>query len=326
MEETAVQTEELDVNESETIETTPAEDTGPESMLEAIEQGLKTETDEEKAERLRDEKGRFAAKTEAEAKPEAAKPEDDLAMPDGLSPKAQERFQKLVSKVHEHQQQYQAVTAQVEQFREVLAGTGGSAEDIGSALDYVKMVRNGDLEGALRVLDDQRRSISLALGKPLPGADPLSQFPDLRQRVDAYQMDEQAAIELARSRIQQQQIADQQRQAHQQQEQQQVSAQTRQQAISQIDALGAQWARTDPDFATKETILLKQLPQIAKAFPPHMWASQVKIIYDTLSSMPAPVQNRSAPSPLRPSGQSGGTRQPGSMLEALQSGLGYSGG
>jgi hypothetical protein len=189
------------------------DDSGPETMLEAITEAVKPETEEAKQERLRDEAGRFAKKEE-EAKPgevkaevkDEAKPQDEFAMPDGLSSKAQDRFKSLVSKVHESQAQLQAISGQVEQFREVVRSSGATPEEFSQAVDYIRLVKHGDLEGALRVIDDQRRQISLALGKPLPGADPLSQFPDLRQRVEAYQMDEQAAIELARARSMQHQL------------------------------------------------------------------------------------------------------------------------
>ena len=75
----------------------------PSSMLEAIESGLAESGDNESGQ-PRDDVGRYAPKKE-EAKPEEVKPEakpvDELAMPDGLSAKAQERFTTLVNKVKE---------------------------------------------------------------------------------------------------------------------------------------------------------------------------------------------------------------------------------
>ena len=190
----------------------------------------------------------------------------------------------------------------------------------------MRMINKGDFDGALRLIDDQRRQISLAIGKPLPGADPLSEFPDLRQRVDAYQMDEQSAIEIARSRMMQQQSQQNQQQQYDNHQRSQMQQQTRQQAISQIDEMGKKWAKTDPDFTAKEEIILKQLPEIARNFPSNMWPQQVAILYNTLSSMPMQQPTRHNPAPLRPTGQTAGNRQPGSMLEAMEMGLGYSNG
>jgi hypothetical protein len=144
-------------------ETPQVEDTGPETMLEAISEGIKPETEEAKQERLRDEAGRFAKKDEVNpeaVKPVEAKPQDEFAVPEGISAKAQERFKSLVSKVHESQSQLQAVSQQVEQFREVVRDTGASPTEISTAFDYIKMVKHGNLEGALQVLDEQRRQIS----------------------------------------------------------------------------------------------------------------------------------------------------------------------
>lgn len=307
------------------------DDAGPSSMLEAIESGLKVETEAEKTERLRDEQGRFAAK-EAAADPAkklpevVAKPEDDMAMPEGLSQKAQERFTKLVNRVKEHEAQVSEISGTLGQFREMIQSTGTSPQEFSQAIDYMRMVKHGDFEGALKIMDDQRRMLSLAMGKPLPGADPLSQFPDLRQRVDGYQMDEQTAMEIARTRMMQNQQQEQVQRQQQDQQQTQRQQQERSQSIQQIDQLGQQWAKTDPDFTFKEDIILKQLPEIAANFPPSMWPQQVRILYNTLSAMPmqrAPAHN---PAPLRPSGQQGGARQPKSMLEAMEMGLGYSGG
>jgi hypothetical protein len=311
--------------------------TGPSSMLEAIESGLsgteeKVETEAEKTERLRDEQGRFAAK---EAKPEGdpAKPteppkhDDELAMPEGLSQKAQERFTKLVSRVKEHEAQVAEVSGTLNQFREMIQSTGTTPQEFSQAIDYMRMVKHGDFEGALRIMDDQRRMLSLAMGKPLPGADPLAQFPDLRQRVDGYLMDEHTAIELARSRVMNQSAQQAQQQQMQTQQQVMHEQQTKAQAIQQIDQLGQQWARSDPDFTVKEDIILKQLPEIARTFPPAQWAQQVRILYNTLSAMPMQQQRQvTTPAPLRPSGQQAGARQPKSMLEAMEMGLGYAGG
>ena len=312
------------------VETT----TEPSSMLEAIESGLNgtdenVETEAEKTERLRDEQGRFAAK-EAKAtdpaKVEPPKVEDDMAMPEGLSQKAQERFTKLVTRVKEHEAQVAEISGTLGQFREMIQSTGTTPQEFSQAIDYMRMVKHGDFDGALRIMDEQRRMLSLAIGKPLPGADPLAQYPDLRQRVEGYQMDEQTAIELARTRMMQHQQQESLQQQQQSQQQNQRAQAERAQSIQQIDQISQQWAKTDPDFAAKEDIILKQLPEIASRFPPSLWPQQVRILYNTLSSMPMQRHQVNTPAPLRPSGQQAGARQPKSMLEAMEMGLGYAGG
>ena len=96
----------------------------------------------------------------------------------------------------------------------------------------------------------------------------------------------------------------------------------RQMAMQKVDMMGAEWAKRDPDYRAKEDIILKQIPQIAKQFPPAQWAQQVELLYQTLSAMPIP-KPQNTPQPLRASGQAGGAKQPASMLDALKTGLGY---
>lgn len=319
----------------------------PKSMLEAIERGLKGdaaaaaeggEADKPADERTRDEQGRFARKQEAEqaaeaakkvaeeaaAKQKAGKPGDEIQMPEGLSEKAQERFRTLTHRLHETNARAERAEADLSEFRAVLKNTGGRPEDFAAAFDYIAAINRGDLQSALSMLDSQRRQLSLMMGKPLPGADPLAEFPDLRQRVEAYQMDEQAAIELARARRMQQIQAEQRQQTEHAQQQTQAQVTARSNAMAEVDRISAEWAARDPDYTRKEELILKQIPVIAQNFPPQMWPAQVRILYETLSSMPAPAPARAgAPAPLRPSGQQGGTRKPASMLEALNSGLGY---
>ena len=294
---------------------------GPSSMLEAIEAGLSDNADEPADDAAAENKPGPAA----EVKPEEHA-EDDLEIPEGLSKKAQERFTTLVSRVKEREAQAHEANEQIGQFREMIKSTGTTPQEFSQAIDYMKMVKHGDFEGALRIMDDQRRMLSIAMGRALPGADPLAQFPDLRQRVDGYQMDEQTALEIARSRMQQNHIQTAQQQQDQAQQQAQNVQQTRQQAVSQIDQMGQQWSKTDPDFRAKEDIILKQLPEIARNFPPSQWPQQVKILYNTLSAMPMQRQVANTPAPLRASGQGGGARQPKTMQEAIDMQLGYAGG
>lgn len=306
----------------------------PETMLEAIQEGLQGDEepppldDGETTDRPRDEAGRFARK--AGDKPEDAKPaetpEDEMTMPEGLSEKAQARFRKLAGRVHELSEAHEAAQRSIEEFRDVVRSTGASPQDFSMALDYLRAMNSGDMQTALRIVEDQRRMISLAIGQPLPGADALAEFPDLRQRVQAYQMDESAALEIARARVMQREQAQRRHGMEQQYQQQAAVQQTRAQAIGEIDRLGTDWAKTDPDYAIKEEVILKQLPTIAREFPPNMWPHQVRLLYQSLSAMPMPAQRSSNPPPLRPSGQTAGARQPGSMLEALQAGLGYGNG
>ena len=301
--------------ENDTPETTNEQENEPSSMLEAIQDGLKGEEPEQKPEES--EEKPEEAKTEAETQPE-----NDEEPPEGISKKAQERFRNLTHRLKEKDSELASVRADLDGIRQVMRETGAKAEDFGMMFDYMRALNKGDMDYVGQILAEQVRQYTLHTGKQLNAVDPLSQFPDIRQRVDAYQMDEQTALELARQRAFQQ---EQQRQAQENSQRQQSQAQlqqVKQNAMAQVDRMGSEWAKRDPDYKAKEDIILKQIPVIARNFHPSQWPQQVEILYQTLSAMPMP-KPQAQPQPLRASGQTGGAKQPGSMLEALQSGLGY---
>mgnify|MGYP000028735866 CR=1 FL=1 len=302
---------EVESNEVETVESNE-----PESMLEAIQEGLKSEEPtEEKPE---------TEEVAEEPKPEEeAKPVDEDEPPEGISKKAQERFRSMVTKVKEKDAEIEHLSRDLGGIRKIMQDTGGKPEDFAKTFEYIKALNNGDFDYARQILEDQISQLTIATGKPFNQVDALAKFPDLRERVNAYQMDEQTAIELARSRSAQQAQMQAQQQYQQRQQSEQQSHYVRQQAIAEIDRLGSEWAKSDPDYAMKEQMITAQAKLISEQFPPQQWPAQVKLMYQTISSMPVPKQQTTQPAPLRSSGQSGGARQPSSMLEALQSGLGY---
>lgn len=307
-------TEEPAAIENEVVETSTEE---PGSMLEAIQKGL--EGDKEETEEAAPEEEPEEDKPKAE---EVVEPENDEEPPEGISKKAQERFRSMVTKVKEKDAEIERISSDLNGIRSVMKETGGSPEDFAKTFEYIRALNHGDVEHARAILEDQIRQLSVLTGKPFGQVDPLAQFPDLRERVNAYQMDEQTALEMARHRSMQHQQQQAVNQYQQRQQSEQQSIASRQNAIAEIDRLGAEWAKSDPDYSFKEGLITQRAQDIAREFPPEQWAKQVKLMYQTLSSVPAP-KPQSAPAPLRASGQSAGARQPSNMLEALQNGLGY---
>jgi len=297
---------EIESNEPETVESDE-----PETMLEAIQDGLKDE--EEKPEVVE------------EVKAEEAQPENEDDPPEGISKKAQERFRNLTARLKEKDAEFERVNSDLGNIRTMMKETGGKPEDFAKTFEYIRALNKGDFSNARSILEEQIKQLTVLTGQPFNNIDALQQFPDLRERVNSYQMDEQTALEMARHRsIQQAQQKQQQEYQSQQNNQYQAQA-MRQQAIQEIDRMGAEWAKSDPDYAMKEGMITAQAKLISEQFPPHQWPAQVRLMYQTISSMPVQRHQSSSPAPLRASGQSAGSRQPSSMLEALQSGLGYSG-
>lgn len=302
----------------------------PATMLDAINQALDTP----EGGQARDEKGRFA-KTDAEkaaeqaAKPPEAKvepakaakpetPEELLQMPEGLQPKAQQRFQKLVETNKELSARIEQADQQTSYIRETFQQHGVRREQFEQAVQFIGAINSGNLEQALRVLDAQRAEIALALGKPLPGVDVLSEHPDLRQAVDAMQMSETHAIELAKRRRDEQFAqanwqATQQRQQEEQRTQQAVNT-----GLLEIDKFCKQIAQTDVDYPAIEALLLPEIKNLISGLPPMQWKSAIETQYRLLKQAAA-ARATSAPSQtvLRPTGSASPAARPRSMHEAM---------
>lgn len=322
----------------------------PASMLDAMfgakpaAQAQPGETQEQAAQRLRDEKGRFAPNPPADpnAKPAAAAPIKPAAqpqqptaqqpakpaekaehqMPEGLKPEAQQRFQNLVSTNKEltaRVQEWQPIVDSALQLQQTFQTNGVRREQFDQAMQVVGLMNRGDLEGALKVIDEQRALISMALGRPLPGADPLAKFPDLRQAVDNLQITEAHAIELARGRTQQhaQQQVQQRQQVEQHQNQQ--SQQAVQQGQVAVDTFCKRMMQTDMDYASIEPVLLQQIQGgLLNGVPPTHWAALIEKTYGLIKQTAGTVRSQvQTTTVLRPTGGEPPRQAPQNMHQAM---------
>jgi len=292
----------------------------------------------------RDEQGRFAPKpkdeeapTEAEVKPEQpavaaapaaaptapAKPEapeDITKMPEGLQPKAQERFQKLVSEVKARDEQIEELRGAVTYVQETFQQHGVKQEQFEQAVGFIGAVNRGDFASAEKLLLGQLRQLSLLTGRDYGGeVNPLSEFPDLHEKVSGLQISREDAIEVARLRRQQQA----QQQAFQQQQELQQRTQADEQqfkaAQSNLDKWARQMAAQDIDWPAIEEQLLPALPDLLKGVPPAAWSNVVQTQYRVLKNAAQKFRPAatSTPSPLRPTGTASPQGRPSSMYEAM---------
>lgn len=313
----------------------PTEQAAPASMLEAMEQALQP----------RDEMGRFAPKNAdgtdaapavpaAQAAPAAAAapaepakpaaPDDILAMPEGLQPKAQERFQALANATRELREQVAQRDEALSGIRETFQANGITREQFEQATGFIGAVNRGDLASAEKVLLGQLQQLSLLTGKNYGQAvDPLAEFGDLRQAVDGLQITEQHAIEIARAR--KHQVATQQAQARQQAEAQTQQAQQAelQRGTQAVDAFCKQMQASDLDYQRIEAELLPVLPGMLKDIPPAQWVPIVKAQYQLIKQVAgrarqAPAGGLQQPGTvLRPTGSGSPAAAPKSMMEAM---------
>lgn len=254
----------------------------------------------------------------AAPKPAATTPPaaDDLTMPEGLQPKAQERFQRLAETVKSVSAERDEARGQVGYIREAFQQNNVQQPQFEQAVAVIGMLNRGDFQGALSALDEQRRQIALLTGQPLPGVDALSEHPDLRQAVDNLQLPESAAIELARTRSMQAAQQRQQQEMQRVQQTQQQEAHAVQTALGEVDSLVKQLQSTDIDFPAIEAQLLPSLKDLLEGVPPNRWKNAVQAQYSLLKRS-ASAFRASAPSPapnvLRPTGQAA----PGVVAKSL---------
>ena len=272
-------------------------------------------------------------------------PLDDLTqIPRGLNGEARAKYKalgdharQLDQQLSERAKEYETVTQRISTYESVLKDAGATPEVLSGHLSYIKAINTGDLEGALAFIESERAALARALGKPLEGVDLLADFPDLRQRVDGFELTEQDALEMAKLRRAQQQT-EAQRQSQEQQQQQQY--QQRQQmdaynakrtsALSEIKAwTEAQQSSIDWDVMEGAVVSFLQQPatqQILAQTPPENWLSIIKSHYASLQQLAArSVQApRTGTTPLRPRG-AGGTvaSQASSSEDAVRQRLGY---
>lgn len=271
--------------------------------------------------------------TDKPVKKEAVKKEvtkeDPYVMPEGLQPASQKRFQNLVdiakqatAKVQDIEKSAKFHSETIDNFRAILEETKTSPEDLNQLLEYNRMVKSGDLEGAIKLLDEQRSQIARYLGRPIEGADYLEGFDDLKQSVQEGKITAEHAAELAKSRNIQQVIQQENDRARQTNESRSNEKKQVNSAIENITKFASDKAANDIDYKRKEEILLKSIDRIRDDSPPSTWLSQVEMLYETLSSMPPAIPNKTN-TPLRPNSGGGGKPQARSMQDAIDQGLGY---
>lgn len=292
----------------------------PSSMLDAISQSLDREIDPATGQ-PRDERGRFATKAADPQKPpvQPTKAEEDpLQMPEGLGAKAQERFQKLANTNKELVGQVEQLSEQVNYVRDTFQQHGIQREQFEQAASVIGMMNRGDLEGALKVLDEQRKLIAIAMGKPIAGTDALADFPQLRNAVDEGRLDEESALELARARMREQAINSRAQRQNEQAQSEQAQEHAFTDGQRAIDAFCKKMEATDVDFPRIEEMLLPEIQNILRGVPPNQWAQAVETQYRLIKKAAGTRQSNGSTGPvLRPTGQGAPGTAPKSMYEAM---------
>lgn len=285
-----------------------------------------------KDEKGQDEKPKLAPKPKTSAELDM-KPEQ-LKM---LKPETQMRFREVIGALKAHEstiakqgENIKVLTEARDTILGVLEETHTTQEELAGYLEFNAMVKSGDpkqLEAAIGFVEKQRAALYKAIGKEPAGGgiDLLADFPDLKQQVENEDITRQVALELAASRRDKAAAAEAERQKRTQQQGEKQSKEQFAKSVNEAADAIESWAvgvsKSDIDWKAKESILLERIEEVKKQYPPRLWLPTLKLMYEGIVVEKAPA--KSGPQPLRPSGAKTGDKQPGSMLEAINSGLGY---
>lgn len=283
----------------------------------------------------RAEAGDAAAKAELEkrdgAKLKGKKADDFVLTPEEkkvLGPKAQARFHELhkyaktkEGEVLQLQGKYATLETARDELMQAFQAYKVTPEDIKALFGYNKVVKEGRLEEALKMIEATRAALLRSLGREAPGVDLLKDFPDLAKKVEDQEMTREAGLEVARARRDKaaREAADAQRQ--QQDRGTQQIQQRRQKGEADIAAWATKMAKEDIDYAAKEEKVLARVAGVVRRYPPELWLPTLQEIYDSIEVVKQAGER--GHQPLRPSGAKGGPKQPADMKDAIAQGLGY---
>ena len=196
----------------------------------------------------------------------------------------------------------------------------GGVEALETFANYFSALNSGNYQVAGQILQTQLQQYQLMTGQALQ-ANPLSDFPDLMQQVENFELGEAQALEMARLRQQQAIIQQNNQQQYMAQQQQQYMAQQVQQAEQKIIGMVEHWKKSDIDYPVKEKAIIQYINGLQNV-DPSLVPSLIENYYRSLGSITMPKASSSVV-PLRPTGKGAGNAVPKSSLEAMGLALGY---
>jgi hypothetical protein len=268
-----------------------------------------------------------AKQAEAEKAAEAAKviTDDDLKPLEGAKQSTQDRFQKITegykaatAKVETLTQENQRYKESFDSLRQLGFADEEAANDLVEFSEYRSALASGDATKFTEIINAQLKQFQSLHGKPVQiGGSIISDHPDLQQKVDNLELDENTALEVARARNLQERInRDSQRQVQQTQSAQQ-SQQLIMSAVNEVEAMEASWRKNDPDFMAVLPELQESIAEIRTKMHPTQWPVAIEMQYKAIKKALAAAAVNRQTTPLRGNGHMSTSRQPTNMQEAV---------
>lgn len=324
---TGDEAEETETPEGEEEEAVEGEETEtPEGEEEETPEGEEEEAEGEEGE----EEDPEAAAAAAKAAKKPAKEPDPVndPLPKGTQPSTTERFKHVVDKLKEQTTRADTSVAQYDELTGLITGAGMDGTTFNAMLEYANGVNGGTWEGLERSYDflmQELAALSKALGRPLPGHNPLDGHADLVKEVDEKKITPERAVEIAkqRNRDSAKTKFDTSRTGAAQTETQRKNAEAA--GRTAMTALGRELATKDGlvEYRRKAGLVVGMLQETLPNLPPKLWVKAFRAAYDKVPAAPKaakiPPKPGTKPQPMRgnkrPAGDS--SKKPKNLREAI---------
>lgn len=319
VDETDAGTAELELEEDATVVDGDTE-AEPSEPVETVEEFIDKAVDEPLTEPVAEEPKAEEPKPEAtkEEKPKEGLTDADLAPLNSKNPATNERFDKLVNSYKELQtkvQDFEQVKNENEYYKQsfqALEQLGfndeGAAQSLVEFSQYRNAIKSGDVETFRAMLENEIQQFELMTGKRVNIATSgIDKYQDLRERVNAKQISEDDAAQLARMRRLEERAAVANQTQYQQISQQQELERIEEKAVNDVKAYREQILKQDPDAKAVFEAIMPYLPEILDSFPPQQWLKALETNYkSTKAAMLKAQPQKQTFAPLRANSAKGG--------------------
>lgn len=221
--------------------------------------------------------------------------------------RTQKRFRELSERASEADSLRERA-GKVSDWEQTIQSTGTTPEQFGATLVYLTDINSGDparMNRAYETMQNELQVLGKKLGREAPGFDPLTDYPDLAEKVASGDITREVAAELVQNR-KRGALQDQ----HQQSQHQTMQAQqAEQQALQEVAALG-QKLQADPQFQQKFAYLGPTIEIIQATMPPAQWAAAIQNAYQRLPAIPAAAPAAPVTKPNNPARASAAPAKP----------------
>lgn len=240
--------------------------------------------------------------------PAPAPADVDLTPPEGMSDRAQQRWQQLTERaklVPDLERRATEATTQLQSVRTMVNESGLSADEFTEMLQMASLFKRGDAK-ALEQLDGLRADLATRLGVEVAGVDPLAAHPDLKADVESMALTKERALEIVKHRNATKRADERAAGQNDLQQHRELIHSAAEQMNATLKAKAgtpgheAKLKYIQAQFANPET-----LRTFVTTYQPQQWQAALLMMYDAFTP-PVVAAPPPGPQPLRPGGRAAG--------------------